>query len=85
MPNIDCLNNEIADLKKGQNLQANQIMKLSHDVSENTKVTIDTKSDTAEIIELMKWMNTTKKIVLWLGGFVAGVWGLYEGVKHFKL
>lgn len=84
MPDIDCVNNEIAELKKGQALHTNQILKLSFEVSENTKITVDTKADTAEIIELMKWVNTTKRIVLWVAGLVGGIWAIVEGIRHFK-
>jgi hypothetical protein len=84
MPNLECLNLEIAELKKGQSMQASQILKLAYEVSELTELTKETKADTAEIVELMRWLTTTKKIVLWVGGLLAGAWAIVELIRDIK-
>jgi hypothetical protein len=91
MPDLDCLNGEIAGLKKGQETQATQILKLTYDVAENTKmtqentrVTLDTKSDTTEIVELMKWGRTTRAILFWVSSTIAALWALVEVWGKFK-
>jgi hypothetical protein len=85
MPDLDCLTDKIADLEKGQLMQAQQMMQLSADMVRNTEMTTKVQENTEEIIELMKWLDTSKKIVLWLGGLIGGIWAIVETLRHFRL
>lgn len=84
MPDLKCLKEEVVELKKGMALHTNQILKVSADVAKNTEITVKTKEDTEEIIELMKWGKMTRKVIFWAGSFLAGIWALAEGLKQLK-
>lgn len=84
MPNLNCLNDEIIMLKKVMELHTQQIDKINSKVDLNTLVTMETKKDTGEIIELMKWGKITRRLILQAASLVGALWALIEGVKHFK-
>jgi hypothetical protein len=85
MPDFDCLTDKIADLEKGQLMQASQMMQLSADMIRNTEMTTKVQENTEEIIALMKWLATSKKIVLWFGGLFGGIYAIVEAFRHFRL
>lgn len=84
MPNIECLNSEIAEIKKTVDTQAQRLSEFGQKLDANTLITEGVKSDTKEIVELMKWGKTSRNVVLWVGTTIAGVWAVIEGIRHFK-
>lgn len=84
MPNLNCLNDEIMTLKKSLELHTQQIEQINSKVDLNTLVTMETKKDTGEIIELMKWGKITRRLILTASSLICSLWALIEGIKHFK-
>lgn len=84
MPDLKCLNKEIETIKSTVNSHAIKIDTLSAKLDINTALTEGIKSDTQEIVELMKWGKTTRKIIFWVGSTLAGLWALLESIRHFK-
>jgi hypothetical protein len=84
MPDIKCLNQEVDEIKVVINTHTSRIDALSLKIDANTMITEGIKSDTQEIVELMKWGKTTRKVIFWIGSTAAGIWAMLEGIRHFK-
>lgn len=84
MPNLECVNAEIVEIKKKVDYHAQKLSEFGLKIDTNTTITEGIKSDTQEIVELTKWVKTTRNIVLWVGATLAGLWGAIEGIRHFK-
>jgi hypothetical protein len=84
MPDLNCLNKEVADIKNVLNEHAVKFYTLDAKLDKNTEITEGIKADTVEIVDLMKWGKSTRKIILWTGSLLAGIWAIVEGLRHFK-
>ena len=84
MPDLHCLNKEVSDIKTVLNEHAAKFYTLDAKLDKNTEITEGIKADTVEIVDLMKWGKLTKSIILWIGTLIAGIWGIVEGLRHFK-
>ena len=84
MPDLNCLNKEVADIKNVLNEHAVKFYTLDAKLDKNTEITEGIKADTVEIVDLMKWGKLTKSIILWIGTLLAGIWAIVEGLRHFK-
>lgn len=84
MPDIDCINKEIIGIKTKVDGHEQRLDELSSKLDVNTAITQGIKSDTQEIVELMKWGKTTRKVIFWVGSTLGGIYALLEGIKHFK-
>lgn len=84
MPDLDCLNKDVTTIKAVIKGHEARLSAMSSKLDINTALTEGIKSDTQEIVELMKWGKTTRKVIFWLGSTLAGIWALIEGARHLK-
>lgn len=84
MPDLNCLNEEVTQIKMTVHGHAARLDSLTSKLDTNTALTEGIKSDTQEIVELMKWGKTTRKVIFWLGSTIGAIWALIEGARHFK-
>jgi hypothetical protein len=85
MPDLDCLNKDMQSIKTALQVHTSQIDRLSSAMAENTIITKTIAENTSDIVDAMKWLNTTKRIILWLGGLAGGIWAIFEAFRNLKL
>lgn len=84
MPNIDCINKELGEVRKTLAEQMQCVHELTHNLEANTVLTKKVETSVQELVDLLTWIKTTRRIVMGLLAFLIAIFASIEGWKHFK-